>query len=236
MSAPAKRPIEPAFDAYRSSYSDVVQDSVAFSGLSYDFFLRSKAGLLADLMAEQLPDCPAPKVLDVGCGVGALHPLLAPLCGKLHGVDVSAECVERAARDNPAVSYQAYDGVTLPYADGAFDMVIAICVVHHVPPADWPAFAAELKRVVRHGGLVCVIEHNPFNPMTRLSVMRCPFDEDAVLLRAARTRMLLASAGVSQVQSRYFVFTPSTKAWARRLERRLSGLPLGAQYLAFGRE
>jgi SAM-dependent methyltransferase len=235
MNAPAKRPAEPVFDAYRASYSDVVQDSVAFSGLPYDFFLRSKAALLADLMAEQLPDRPAPVVLDVGCGVGALHPLLAPLCGALHGVDVSAECIERAARDNPGVAYQAYDGATLPYADGRFDMVIAICVVHHVPPADWPAFAAELRRVTRPGGLVCVIEHNPFNPVTRLSVMRCPFDEDAVLLRAGATRMLLAGAGLTQTQSRYFVFTPSTRPWARRLERRLAGLPLGAQYVAFGR-
>jgi len=235
MSLAAKSAPEPAFDAYDATYKNVVQDSLAFSGLKYDFFLRSKAGLLADLIAEQLPDCPKPKVLDVGCGVGALHPLLAPLCGELHGADISAACIEQARRDNPQVAYQAYSGVTLPYADGQFDMVTAICVMHHVPPADWPAFAAELKRIVRPGGLVCVIEHNPHNPVTRLSVMRCPFDEDAVLLKSAQTRALLAGAGLAQTQSRYFVFIPIIRAWARRLERRLARLPLGAQYVTFGR-
>ncbi|MDR3509831.1 MAG: methyltransferase domain-containing protein [Caulobacteraceae bacterium] len=235
MNAPAKSAAAPAFDAYDETYAGVVQESVAFSGLSYDFFLRSKAGLLAELMAEHLRGCPAPKVLDVGCGVGALHPLLAPLCGSLHGADISMACIEQARRDNPTVAYRSYTGVGLPYADDEFDMTIAICVMHHVPPADWPAFAAELKRITRPGGLVCVIEHNPFNPLTRLSVMRCPFDEDAVLLKCAQTRALLAAAGLSDGQSRYFVFTPSTQPWARALERKLARLPMGAQYAAFAR-
>jgi len=235
MNAPLKRKGETMFDAYDATYAAVVQDSVAFSGIGYDYFLRSKAALLADVIAEQLPDCPSPKVLDVGCGVGALHPLLAPLCGTLDGADISAACIDQARVDNPGVTYSAYAGLALPYADGAFDMAIAICVMHHVPPAHWTAFAAELKRVVRPGGLVCVIEHNPFNPVTRLSVMRCPFDEDAVLLRRSRTRAVLTGAGLDWIGSRYFVFAPTTAPWARALERHLAWLPLGAQYAALAR-
>ena len=235
MNAPLKNPGEAQFDAYDASYAATVQDSVAFSGIGYDFFLRSKAALLADILAEHLPDCPSPKVLDVGCGVGALHPLLTPLCGELQGADISAACIDQARANNPGVRYSAYEGVVLPHADDAFDMAIAICVMHHVPPDDWTAFAAELKRVVRPGGLVCVIEHNPFNPATRLSVMRCPFDEDAVLLRRSRTRRVLTEAGLDWIAGRYFVFAPSTAPWARRLERRLAWLPLGAQYAALAR-
>lgn len=224
-----------AFDAYRGAYADVVQDSVSFSGISYDYFLRSKAALLAQLMGAHFAGQKAPSVLDVGCGIGTLHPLLKPLCGELHGADVSSECVERAAQDNPGVSYRAYSGVTLPHEDNRFDMALAICVMHHVPPADWPAFAAELRRVTRPGGLICVIEHNPLNPVTQLSVMRCPFDEDAVLLRAGETRALLESAGIEDVRSRYFVFAPSTQPWALKLERWLAPAPIGAQYVAYGR-
>ncbi|QUD88479.1 glycosyltransferase [Phenylobacterium montanum] len=230
--APAAQPV---FDAYGTSYRGIVQDSVAFSGLDYSFFVRSKAGLLANLFAEHLPDRPAPTVLDVGCGVGALHPLLAPHCGELHGADISSACIEQATRDNPGVTYKAYQGLALPYPDAYFDAVVAICVLHHVPPADWAAFTAELRRVLKPRGLVCVIEHNPFNPATRLSVMRCPFDEDAVLAPRRKTCGLLSEAGFNDVQGRYFVFTPWTAPWARRLERALAPVPLGAQYLAFGR-
>ena len=223
-----------AFDAYEATYRDVVQASVAFSGMGYDYFLRSKAALLARLIAERLPGAP-PRVLDVGCGVGALHPMLAPACAELHGVDVSAACIERARAENPGASYEVYDGSRLPFPDGRFDVVFAACVMHHVPPEDWPAFAAELKRATRPGGLVCVIEHNPLNPATRLSVMRCPFDEDAVLLRRRQCEAVLQGVGLRDVASRFFVLVPSTRPWALRLERTLEEAPLGAQYAAFGR-
>lgn len=225
---------ERAFDAYEASYRDAVQDSIAFSGLGYDYFLSSKAVLLADLIAARLRDGAPPRVLDVGCGVGALHPLLQPICGELHGVDVSAACIDRAATDNPGVDYAAYDGETLPFKDGGFDLVFAACVMHHVPPERWAAVAAEMRRVTRSGGLVCIIEHNPLNPATRMSVMRCPFDEDAVLLRRPKTTALLEEAGLQQVDWRYFVFVPSMRPWARALERRLAGCPLGAQYAVYG--
>lgn len=223
-----------AFDAYEASYRDVVQDSVAFTGLSYDYFLRSKAHLLGQIMAERLADVITPSVLDVGCGVGSLHPLLARSCGELHGVDVSAACVERARADNPSGTYGVYDGARLPYGDGRFDLVFAACVMHHVPPEAWPAFAAELRRVARPGGLVCVIEHNPLNPLTRLSVMRCPFDEGAVLLRRPKAETVLRAAGLADVASRFFVFVPSTRPWALRLEKCLAGAPFGAQYAVYG--
>lgn len=225
----------PLFDQYRDSYAETVQESVSFSGLSYDYFLRSKAALIRQLLTERLPGIRSPSLLDVGCGIGSLHPLLRSSFGAIHGVDVSAECVERARLGNPWVGYQAYDGVRLPVADNQFDMVLAVCVAHHVPPGDWPAFFAELRRAARPGGLVCVIEHNPFNPLTRLSVLRCPFDRDAILLRRSRTSSLLGVAGVQDVASRYFVFLPSTAPIALRLERVLAGLPLGAQYAAYGR-
>ena len=182
-----------------------------------------------------MPELSAPSLLDVGCGVGALHPLLATLFGRIHGVDVSSECVARAAADNSSASYQTYDGSQLPIGDGAFDVVTAICVAHHVPLADRVTFFSELKRVARPGGLVCVIEHNPFNPVTRLSVMRCEFDKDAILLRRSDTLSLLRGAGLQAVASRYFVFLPSTAPWALAIERGLATLPLGAQYAAFGR-
>lgn len=230
-----KPAMDQPFDAYGATYRETVEASVGFSGLGYDFFLRSKAQLLSGMMAEFLGPAAFPKVLDVGCGVGALHPLLSPYCSELHGIDVSAPCVEQARRQNPGVRYAAYDGAKLPYADGQFDMALTVCVLHHVPPAERAAFVAEMARVVRPGGLTCVIEHNPLNPLTRLSVMRCPFDADAVLSSRRETEALMSRSGVSAVRSRYFVAIPSLAPWALKLERALAQAPLGAQYLTFGR-
>lgn len=153
----------------------------------------------------------------------------------LDAIDVSTGVIETAAAANPTVRYREYDGRTLPYPDEAFDVAFAICVVHHVPPAEWEPFAAELRRVVRPGGLALVFEHNPVNPLTRLAVYRCAFDEDVVLLGKRKTERLLAEAGLDVEESRYIVFFPWRAGWLRAVERRLGPLPLGAQYYVAAR-
>ena len=223
------------FDTYSDSYTDTVEASVHFSGLSHDFFQQSKALMIQDLLDLRLKDRSNLKLLDVGCGIGSLHPLISPMFASVNGVDVSKDSIQRARTDNPANLYQDYDGQTLPYDDNSFDMSLAICVMHHVPPVGWTNFMAELTRVVSPGGLVCLIEHNPINPVTRLSVARCPFDADAVLLGKRKMRSYMHAVGLDDVATRNFVFFPSNKPRFRSIERRLHWLPLGAHYAAVGR-
>ena len=131
---------------------------------------------------------------------------------------------------NPQVDYRAYQGGDMPFEDDALDVAFTICVLHHVPPAEWTAFAREMRRVVRPGGLIVVFEHNPLNPLTRVSVSRCPFDEDVTLLRAGTTERLLREVGLSDPERRFFFFLPLRKIAESRLEHVLRRVPLGAQY------
>jgi SAM-dependent methyltransferase len=221
------------FDGYRSNYRDVVQSSIDFSGLPHSFFMRAKADLLRQLIAIRLGS-EMPAMLDVGCGVGSFHPLLRGMVGRLSGIDVSSASIAQARADNRDVDYRAFDGRSFPFDDAGFDLVTAICVLHHVAPAEWAHFLNEMRRVVRPGGLICVIEHNPLNPLTRLAVSRCEFDRDAVLLGASKTRKLMATAGLREIGARYFLLLPWEAKLARRVELDLSSVPLGAQYAAFG--
>ena len=222
------------FDDYKDSYRQEVERSISFSGAALDVFTEAKAVALLRLTRDRLGDPAGVRALDVGCGAGETDRYLAPELRELHGVDVSSEIIETARVQNPSVDYSTYDGERLPYDDGVFDLAFAICVIHHVPPSQWERFVRELARVVRPGGLAAVIEHNPFNPLTRLAVSRCAFDDDAVLLRASRAAQLLADAGVADVHSEYIVFHPFRAPALRDLERHLRWLPLGAQYVAAG--
>ena len=222
------------FDKYDKSFGAVVQSSIDFSGLPHNFFTAAKADALRELIATRLHGMPNLHMLDVGCGIGEFHPVIRGMFGRICGADVSAASIAQARIRNPEVQYEAYLGETLPYDSAAFDLSIAICVMHHVPPPQWVGFLREMRRVVRSGGLVCLIEHNPLNPLTRLAVARCEFDRDAVLLHAGRTRALMADAGLHDIRSDYFLLLPSAAPQARRVERGLSRLPLGAQYIASG--
>ncbi len=224
------------FDDYRDTYVETVEKSVGFSGLEHSFFQTSKALKIEHLVQRHFGAINKVSVLDVGCGVGAAHPYMAHIFNSIHGVDISAESIEQARLDNPAHAYAHYDGLRLPFEDNSFDMTLSVCVLHHVPPEHWANFLAEKARVVRPGGLVCLIEHNPINPATRLSVARCPFDKDAVLLGARKMRRHLIAAGLSNIFTDHFVFFPSNKPLFRTVERAMKRVPLGAQYLAVGRK
>ena len=222
------------FDSYDKTYAAVVQSSIDFSGLPHRFFMVAKAQILRDLLTTHLSRMRAVDALDIGCGVGTLHPLVRGMFRRLCGVDVSATSIAQARRKNLDVEYEVYNGAILPYSDASFDLATAICVMHHVSAASWLSFLREVRRVVRPGGLVCVIEHNPFNPLTRLAVARCPFDNDAVLLRASQARQLLVGAGLHDIETRYFLLLPWCTAITQRVEYGLRRFPFGAQYATYG--
>lgn len=220
----------PEFDAYAHSYDQAVNDSLAFLGMKVDYFTRVKAAYLTDLLARHFGDTARLDLLDVGCGIGNYHGRLIDQVRTISGTDLSHDCLAQAARQNPEVAYRQYDGTRLPYDDGCFDAVFTICVLHHVPPAQWPGFVAEMKRVTKPGGLVVVFEHNPFNPLTRRVVSNCEFDKDAVLLRQSGTRALLRAAGLSDVRSRSIISILSIGRISRQFDLLLGRLGLGAQY------
>jgi hypothetical protein len=93
----------------------------------------------------------------------------------------------------------------------------------------------ELARVTRQGGLVVVFEHNPVNPLTRLVVRRCAFDEGVVLVGRRSLGRLARAAGLAVEETRYILFFPWTRAPFPQLERRLGSLPAGAQYFLAAR-
>ena len=223
------------FDAYATSYRDEVTRSIGFTGVDADYFTRVKADYLTDILARELGAPERVRLLDIGCGVGVMHGRLAPRVASLAGVDVSAPCVAEAAAAHPHVAYRSYDGLSLPFDDGSFDAAVTTCVIHHVPPAQWPSFAAEMRRVLRPGGIGVIFEHNPFNPLTRRAVSNCAFDEHAVLLSGRTAVRLLGGAGFAAPRKRAILSIPSFGPMTRKADLALGRLGLGAQYVAYGR-
>jgi SAM-dependent methyltransferase len=93
---------------------------------------------------------PGARILDAGCGSGAVLDELARL-GDVAGVDVSPIAVERArARGHLEVLWANVD--RLPWPDGSFDLVTCLDVLEHTP--DDVSVLKELHRVTRPGGHV----------------------------------------------------------------------------------
>lgn len=120
-----------------------------------------------ELMARRWRLDAAREVLDVGSGVGHWGTLLASVLPdgvRFTGVEREPRWVEEAtsrarARGLDArFAYREGDAQRLPFAGDSFDLVTCQTVLIHLP--DPAAAIAEMKRVVRPGGLVMVAEPN----------------------------------------------------------------------------
>ena len=101
------------------------------------------------------------RVLDVGCGPGALTAALIDRCGPaaISAVDPSESFVAAAHARFPGIDVRCAAAERLPFADGEFDISAAQLVVHFM--TDPVAGLAEMARVTRGGGHIaaCVWDH-----------------------------------------------------------------------------
>jgi SAM-dependent methyltransferase len=225
---------KPEFDQFSGAYGELLEDPLRqrFNGGAGAAFHVRKRDLIRDFFKRQRVATRKLRWLDVGCGKGELLTLLRDDFGEVCGCDPSAGMLEGA---KGIQTYVQPDPPMLPFDDGRFDFVTAVCVYHHVAGNLRPTLTAEVRRVLRPGGWFAIIEHNPYNPLTRLIVSRTPVDADAVLLRPSETRRLLGG-GFRIEALRYFLYFPEGLYRSfSGLERVLRGIPLGGQYAVFAR-
>lgn len=225
--------LEVDFDRFASGYVDDVDRSVSFTGRNAAFYARRKVEILEEIVLRASRPLDGLSLLDVGCGTGTTDHVLAPRVRSLHGVDVSAEMLAQARQNVPGAGFSWYDGATLPFDDGTFDVAVAICVFHHIPLSQRHRVASEMVRVTRPEGFVAVFEHNPYNPLTRHAVNTCELDRDAVLLPASETIELLRQAAHVEPEYRHYLFSPLGGRTGRSLDRHLRKIPLGGQYVGW---
>lgn len=217
------------FDRFADEYAQQHARNIRVSGETPEYFARYKVQDVARLCAARMPA----RILDFGAGVGASVPhwRAAFPHSSLTCVDVSSRSLAIASeRFAQAAEYRVFDGVTLPFAAGSFDLVFAACVFHHVDAVRQVPLLRELRRVLAEDGRLFVFEHNPLNPLTVHAVNTCEFDANAVLIGAGVMRNRLRAAGFGHVALAYRIFFPGALCALRPLERVLTRLPLGAQY------
>ena len=123
-------------------------------GAAYDRYMGRYSTKLAPQFVELAGITSGMYVLDVGCGTGALTAELVQRCGpaRVAAVEPSQPLLDAARARFPGVDIRHAPAERLPFADGELDAALAQLVLAFVTDAD--AAAAELKRVVRPGGIV----------------------------------------------------------------------------------
>ena len=173
MRAPAlavdrTRPVPPARCSIDNEYYEAI-DELWWDPAGPAAILHAINRPRVDFYLRQLGDLHGRLVLDAGCGGGLVARELAAAGATVVGLDRSLGSLGVARRavagrggsgdprgvprwDGPIGSFRPTQGrlERLPFADGAFDVVVAADVLEHVP--DLPAAVAELARVLAPGG------------------------------------------------------------------------------------
>ena len=178
--------------------------------------LGDQAQTLSDLLHHDETYPPGALVLEAGCGIGAQTIFLARRspAARFVSVDISPASLDRAraaAQEAGLVNvrFEQADILKLPYADGRFDAVFVCFVLEHL--ARPPEALAELRRVLRPGGTITVIEGDHgsayFHPDSALArrAIQCLVDlqrtggGDALIGR--RLYPMLVAAGFEDVRA-----------------------------------
>jgi ubiquinone/menaquinone biosynthesis C-methylase UbiE len=223
--------LEAEFDRFALEYEEQHAVSIRLSGETPEFFAKYKIDDVAATL-ERAGIVPR-RILDFGAGVGNSlgHMRSAFPDAEIVLLDPSAQSLEIAAKRFPGQARaMLFDGMTIPFPGETFDFVFAACVFHHIPETLHEHLLREIDRVLAPGGSLFLFEHNPLNPLTQHAVRNCPFDENAVLIRAGEMRARIAAAGLAKADIVYRIFFPHMLSRLRPLERYLTSIPLGAQY------
>jgi ubiquinone/menaquinone biosynthesis C-methylase UbiE len=103
------------------------------------------------------------RLLDLGCGTGLFlreikrnHPRLA-----VTGLDLSApylDVARRRLREWSGVELVEGACESIPAEDASFDIVTCVYLLHELPPAARRAVAAEIRRVLKPGGILILVD------------------------------------------------------------------------------
>ena len=158
---------------------------------------------------------PSHRVLDVGCGTGTLAVLIARRYKDIHvtGIDPDpkalARAMRKAARARVSVSFECAFGDALPFADGTFDRVFSSMMFHHVPKEEKPGVLAEIRRVLKAGATLELLDFAGGRPPNRMARARHGSQPDTAAADRLVERMMEAGfVDARPVADRQTVFGP----------------------------
>lgn len=160
-----------------------------------------------------------PRVLDLGCGAGRDMAWMEDQGVWVVGADLSAGMLEEARHSVRGPLVQA-DMRRLPFGDGSFNSVWCMASMLHLPKADAPSALAEIKRVLKPGGVLLlglqmgegeVWEPNPYGDGERFFARYSPEEAAEVVASAGFNRPDDASFSFPYRRWLYLITTRITK-------------------------
>jgi SAM-dependent methyltransferase len=150
------------------------------------FWTRERLGLIKRLLRRLSLD--GSSAVELGCGSGALLPVLERRCRKVRAVDLHAALLEDSLRNTAEVELFQADICATGLPSGELDLVIALDVIEHVDP---DAFLLEARRLAVPGGTLLLSAPAAPSLWSRMDEMaghRCRYTPEVMERELKRNR------------------------------------------------
>ncbi|MBN2733771.1 MAG: methyltransferase [Methanomicrobiaceae archaeon] len=218
------------FDVFVDKYDAILKEDLSLIAKSNElhFFPQSKADILKQITDRM--NIEPENILEYGCGIGNNLSFIKNKYphSKIFGCDVSEKSLEVSRERYPDMDFFVI-GKNNEMKD-MFDVILVPDVFHHIEPEDHKYFLDTISSYLRKNGIVVVLEHNPYNPVTQHIVRNCSLDKNATLLSLKYMKSLFISSGYSACLKGYFMFFPPKYQKLSPLERYIQKIPFGAKY------
>lgn len=155
------------FENEKKYYSNTLVSSGGDYELESESFFR-KANIEFD---KKLGVVKNKKVLDIGCGIGALSFYLANKGGNVTGIDLSKNsidfCKNEAKIKGLVIDFKEMNAQIPDFQDESFDIIVGSRIIHHLPNLE--LFFKECKRILKHKGYFVFIEPLKKNKIVELN-------------------------------------------------------------------
>jgi 2-polyprenyl-3-methyl-5-hydroxy-6-metoxy-1,4-benzoquinol methylase len=214
------------FDLLSDDYEKTLKKSFPALLEEVSYFTSYKIKLIYDLNKKKKNI----NILDFGCGAGSSLKIIPEYFkfSEFWGYDVSKKFINKIKKQNKKFKLTS-NLKKIPTKK--FDLILISNVLHHVDKKNHCKILSYCRKFLNDSGVLYIFEHNPINPLTNYVFKNTPIDKNAEMIHSKKLISNALKAKLKIINLKYTLFFPKQLFFLRFLEKFLSWLPLGAQYL-----
>jgi len=206
-------------------YDNKFYDDMAAAYLEQTAWTRLRLAQVKRMVDPQ----PGDKIIDLGCGMGAVAHFCSTFGAEVVGVDLSPTAIQAARRifeDAPITFYERDVSDLYDIKDGYFAKAVSADLVEHITQSSFEDMAQEAFRVLELGGTLSIYTPNPTHVIERMKAHNFILKQNTTHIDLKRKKRLVATLEAAGFHVKMAYFTPSFIPVFSLIERVMMPLPV----------